>query len=88
MTTTFEVPMLFQVVAAAVRPSRGRRAAIGAAVGVLVGGTVGAVRAYHRAHRPSVIDHSEDGLAYVVNVTGGAVVGLLVGVATALAWPN
>jgi hypothetical protein len=88
MTTTMEVPMGLHVVAAAVRPSRGRRAAIGAAVGVVMSGTVGAIRAYHRAHRSRVIDHSEDGLAYVVNVTGGAVVGLLVGVATALAWPN
>ena len=88
MTQTAAWPLAPRVSAVAARPSRGRRAAIGAAVGVVVGGTVGAVRAAQRVHRSSVIDHSEDGLVYFVHVSGGAVVGLLVGTVTGLAWPD
>jgi hypothetical protein len=72
----------------AVRPSRGQRTAIGAVIGVLVGGAVGAVIASERVHRREVIDHSEDGLVYFVWVSTGAVGGLLVGTVAGFAWPD
>jgi hypothetical protein len=85
---TARARLIPRVAAVAVRPSAGRRAVIGAAVGAVVGSAVLAVMAAERVHRGEVIDHSEDGLVYVVYIGGGAVAGLLVGTLAGLAWPE
>ena len=74
--------------AAAARISRTGRAGLGALVGGVLGGTVGAILAAERVHRPSVIDHSEDGIVYFVFVGGGAALGVLTGTVIGLLWPD
>jgi hypothetical protein len=73
---------------AAMPASRAGRAGIGALAGGVLGATIGALLAAERVHRPSVTDHSEDGLVYFVFVGGGAVVGLVAGTAVGLVWPQ
>ena len=55
------------------------RAGRGAAIGFLVGAAAGTVVAYVTTHQSRVTDHSEDGIAYVVFVPAGALIGLLFG---------
>src|SRR3954465_14849103 len=52
---TERAPLTPSPPALALRLSRGQRTAIGAAVGVVVGGAVGALIASERVHRPEVI---------------------------------
>ena len=58
-----------------------QRTATGLIVGTVAGAAVGALVAGQQVHRPGVRDHSEDGMAYAVFITGGAVVGAMLGIA-------
>jgi len=65
-------------------PSAGR-VGKGAAMGALLGATAGTITAYIITHRPSVTDHSEDGMVYFIYVPAGALLGLLVGLSVVAA---
>jgi len=50
-----------------------------ALVGAGIGAALGFLSALISTHRDAVTDHSEDGLVYMLDTAGGAVIGLIVG---------
>jgi hypothetical protein len=72
-------PKVLAFAAAPDTVTRSGRIALHSLVGAAVGAAAGGIGALYVTSQPRVTDHSEDGLAYIMLMSAGAIAGLVVG---------